>query len=125
MLLPYYKLSFSKSERISFQTPSRGRATTNDRKNKHKLQQLSERSDVPVLVTSGSSTFLGKIQDLDNVYTIPGKVVHIDSVTNEKQEVYLKSFVDFFTLSPAQKVYNIGTSIMYRTDFPAYAAKLF
>src|SRR5690606_25788958 len=90
-------------------------------KNKEALRKLTEESDLPVLVTSDSSTFLTEVQPLTNVYIIPGKVVHIDNVADEKKEVYMKSFVDFFMLSRAQKVYSIGTSIMYRSDFPSYA----
>ncbi len=93
-------------------------------RNKEALRRITETSTVPVLVTSDSSTFIGEIKALDNVYTIPGKVVHIDNAANEKEEVYMKSFVDFFMLSRAQKIYSIGTKIMYRTDFPAFAAKV-
>lgn len=93
-------------------------------KNKQALRQITEHSDVPVLVTSDSSTFLTEVGGLANVYTIPGKVVHIDNVEREGNEVYLKSFVDFLMLSRAQRIYSIGTAIMYRTDFPAYAAKI-
>ncbi len=93
-------------------------------KNKKALRQITEGSTVPVLVTSDSSTFIDEIKTLDNVYTIPGKVVHIDNMVDETEEVYMKSFVDFFMLARAQKVYSIGTKIMYRTDFPAYAAKV-
>ncbi|WP_449049761.1 hypothetical protein [Parapedobacter sp.] len=93
-------------------------------KNKEALRQITEKSPVPVLVTSDSSTFIGEIKELRNVYTIPGKVVHIDNSADEKEEVYMKSFVDFFMLARAQKIYSIGTKMMYRTDFPAYAAKV-
>ena len=90
----------------------------------HALKQISEQSDVPVLVTSDSATFIAAVKDLKNIYTIPGKVVHIDNVANAEKEVYLKSFVDFFMLSRAQHIYSLGTDIMYKTDFPKYAAKV-
>src|SRR5690606_20723563 len=93
-------------------------------KNKKALQQITEESAVPVLVTSDSATFISEIKALANVYTIPGKVVHIDNSADEAEEVYMKSFVDFFMLARAQKVYSVGTKTMYRTDFPAYAAKV-
>lgn len=93
-------------------------------KNKEALRKVIDNSILPVLVTSDSTTFLGEIKDLESVYTIPGKVVHIDNVANERQEVYMKSFVDFFMLAHAKKVYSIGTKAMYRTDFPAFAAKV-
>lgn len=93
-------------------------------KNIHALRQISEQSDVPVLVTSDSSTFISAVKNLKNIYTIPGKIVHIDNVADAESEVYLKSFVDFFMLSRAQRVYSLGTDIMYKTDFPKYAAKV-
>lgn len=93
-------------------------------KNRQALLQISRKSNVPVLVTSDSSRFISEVKKLDNIYTIPGKVVHIDNAANEKEEAYMKSFIDFFMLARAQKIYSIGTKIMYRTDFPAYAAKV-
>lgn len=93
-------------------------------KNITALKRISEQSHVPVLVTSDSSTFIAAVKDLKNIYTIPGKVVHIDNVADAESEVYLKSFVDFFMLSRAQKIYSLGTGIMYKTDFPKYAAKV-
>lgn len=93
-------------------------------KNIAALKQISDQSDVPMLVTSDSSTFIAAVKDLKNIYTIPGEVVHIDNVADAESEVYLKSFVDFFMLSRAQRVYSLGTDIMYKTDFPKYAAKV-
>lgn len=93
-------------------------------KNINALKQISEQSKVPVLVTSDSTTFIAAAKDLENIYTIPGKVVHIDNVVDAGSEVYLKSFVDFFMLSRAQKIYSLGTGVMYKTDFPKYAAKV-
>lgn len=93
-------------------------------KNKEALREIVEQSDVPVLVTSDSVTFLATAGDLPGVYTIPGKVVHIDNVDDAGKEVYMKSFIDFLMLSRARKIYSIGTSAMYKTDFPKYAAKL-
>lgn len=93
-------------------------------KNVNALRHISEQSNVPVLVTSDSSTFIAAVKDIKNIYTIPGKVVHIDNVADAESEVYLKSFVDFLMLSRAQKIYSLGTSIMYKTDFPKYAAKV-
>lgn len=93
-------------------------------KNRKALLEVTSQSARPVLVTSDSSRFLESVGDIENVYTMPGKVVHIGSVEGELPEVYMKSFIDFFMLSRAEKVFSIGTNIMYRTDFPAYAAKV-
>ena len=88
------------------------------------LRQITERSEVPVLVTSDSTTFLMQANRLPNVYIIPGDVVHIDNTAGAGSAVYMKSFLDFLMLARAQHIYSIGTGAMYKTDFPAYAAKV-
>lgn len=76
------------------------------------------------LVTSDSGVFLSEAARLDRVFIIPGKVVHLGSVSGEDYDVYLKSFIDFFMLSEAERIYCIGTQEMYPSEFPMYAAKL-
>lgn len=93
-------------------------------KNRKALVKLIENSQCKVLITSDSMLFISEIKDLKNVYTLPGKVVHMDCVSNEQNEVYMKSFIDFFMLSKAKKIYSIGTKQMYPTSFPFYAAKI-
>ena len=39
-------------------------------------------------------------------------------------DTYLKSFVDFFMLAGSERVFSLGTSEMYPTEFPMYAAKV-
>ncbi|MBD5132457.1 MAG: hypothetical protein HDT28_07730 [Clostridiales bacterium] len=78
-----------------------------------------------VLVTSDSKTFLDIVKDLDGCYTIPGELVHIDAKgSKDKNDAYLKSFVDFYMISKAKKVFCVGTDIMYPSEFPMYAAKI-
>lgn len=45
-------------------------------------------------------------------------------ISDNTNEAYLKSFLDFYLLSEAQKIYRIGTSYMYPSEFPIYAAKI-
>jgi hypothetical protein len=77
-----------------------------------------------ILVTSDSSTFLQEIKKMENVYAFPEKVVHIDNTKGESHSVYMKSFLDFYLLSEGDKIFSIGTSRMYKTEFPMYAAKV-
>lgn len=77
-----------------------------------------------ILVTSDSATFLETVKDLDYVYTIPGRVVHIGSTSGEDRAVYMKSFVDFYMLSRSSRIYGICTEGMYPSEFPMYAAKV-
>lgn len=80
------------------------------------------------LVTSDSMAFLKRAAQLEGVHIIPGTLIHIDgdkhSVSSGSYEIYLKSFIDFYMLTEAQKIYRIGTSYMYPTKFPVYAAKV-
>ncbi len=92
---------------------------------KNALIKLIESNDCTVLVTSDSIRFLTEISALKSVYIIPGKVVHVDCTTGETNNVYMKSFVDFFMIGNAEKVFIIGTKQMYATQFPVYAAALF
>ena len=78
--------------------------------------------DVPVLVTSDSSTFLKLASEIPGVHTISGKVVHMGSAEGEDFNTYLKSFVDFYMLAGSRNVFALGTEEMYCTQFPMYAA---
>lgn len=77
-----------------------------------------------ILVTSDSSTFLARAAAaFEWVYTIPGKVVHMDFSRGEEEDVYMKSFVDFNVLARCRKIYLITGPGMYRSGFP-WAASL-
>ncbi len=93
------------------------------------LRELkSSHEDTPWLVTSDSRTFLERVTALEGVHIIPGSLIHIDGAKNDTHnasfEMYLKSFVDFYMLTEAKKIYRIGTSYMYPSEFPVYAAKV-
>lgn len=92
--------------------------------NKNALLRLVQTNNCPVLVTSDSIRFIDEIKSIKNVYTMPGKVVHVGCSFGEEKNVYMKSFIDFFMISAAKKVYSIGTSKMYPTSFPMFAAKI-
>ena len=81
-----------------------------------------------LLVTSDSVSFLKKASQIEGVHIIPGTLIHMDGNKDKNSdsnyEVYLKSFLDFYVLSEAKKIYRIGTSYMYPSEFPVYAAKI-
>lgn len=82
-------------------------------------------SQYKILITSDSRKFLDEIDKrLDFVYTIPGNVVHIDYTDNANYDTYLKSFVDFYMLSDAEKIYLVVTDDMYQSGFPKTASKV-
>lgn len=82
-----------------------------------------------ILVTSDSKTFLKNVELLDKCYIIPGEIVHIMFTRDASFNTYMKSFIDFFMLSKAKKVYSVVTSEMtidghlFFTTFPEFAAK--
>ena len=82
----------------------------------------------PLLVTSDSVKFLQRASQMKGVHIIPGTLIHMDGqkkyISDNTNEAYLKSFLDFYLLSEAQKIYRIGTSYMYPSEFPVYAAKI-
>ena len=82
----------------------------------------------PLLVTSDSVKFLQRASQVKGVHIIPGTLIHMDGqkkyISDNTNEAYLKSFLDFYLLSEAQKIYRIGTSYMYPSEFPVYAAKI-
>lgn len=81
-----------------------------------------------LLVTSDSVTFLKRASQMEGVHIIPGNLVHMDgnkrNVPENSYEAYLKSFLDFYLLSEAKRIYRIGTRRMYPSEFPVYAAKV-
>lgn len=80
----------------------------------------------PLLVTSDSVTFLKRASQIAGVHIIPGSLIHMDGqkrgIPADAFELYLKSFLDFYMLSEARKIYRVGTSYMYPSEFPVYAA---
>lgn len=82
----------------------------------------------PVLVTSDSRRFLDRVAGIEGVHVIPGELRHIDmnkpDENGNPDESHMKSFTDFYMLASAQKIYRIGTSEMYPSEFPLYASKI-
>ncbi len=83
-----------------------------------------ENPGMRVLVTSDSHVFLSEASTKSYVYFIPGTVEHMDCTDSDTEHVQLKSFLDFFMISEARKVYSITIGKMYRSQFPEYAAKI-
>lgn len=84
----------------------------------------SKYPDEHVLVTSDSKTFLDRLSVLDYVYVIPGMVVHMGFTFDASQDAYMKSFIDYFMLSYAKKVYQMTDKRLFRSGFPRRAAML-
>lgn len=90
----------------------------------NKIKEL-HKTGQRILVTSDSCTFIEKVTKLDFVYTMPGKVVHVDYTNDANYETYLKSFVDFYMIANAEKIYLLKTGKMLQSGFPKTASKVY
>ena len=77
-----------------------------------------------IFVAADSTTFVERATAIEGVYTLSGKIVHIDYIEGEAFSVYLRVFLDFYLLTESESIFAFGTKEMYRTQFPLYAAKV-
>ena len=80
-----------------------------------------------ILINSDSATFIDYIKkkELNYVHIIPGIPIHIDQVkVNELNTIdsYIKTFVDFFMISKAEKVFLVKSTEMRNSGFPKVAS---
>ena len=77
-----------------------------------------------ILVNSDSNIFLSRIRNLNKeyIYIVPGVPVHIDQILNATDDSYVKTYVDFFLISKAEKVFLVKKSEMRNSGFPKCAA---
>ena len=80
--------------------------------------------DYKLLVNSDSLRFLSAVdnENLSYIYIIPGVPVHIDQQFDASEADFLKTFVDFYMISRAAKVFLIRIGEMRNSGFPKCAA---
>ncbi|WP_257606493.1 hypothetical protein [Gabonia massiliensis] len=83
---------------------------------------INKNPNKKIYIFSDSQTFLDIIQKLP-IYTIKGPVGHI-SFHGENDAIIMKTFIDFYAISQAEKVIQILAPEMYNTVFSYYAAIL-
>jgi hypothetical protein len=89
------------------------------------VARVCDSSDVDVVVFSDSNLFIGSLEGIKGVKTLPGEAVHVDFVekNGDKSDVHLKSFLDFYILRSSSRVFTIVAGKKMRiSGFPAYAA---
>ena len=93
-------------------------------KNRCQIQELhNQYPDKKILVNSDSTTFLREASRLGYVYTIPGNITHIDGDNNtDEYTAYEKTFLDFFMIANAEKIFLFRTGKMYKSDYPGVAS---
>lgn len=75
-----------------------------------------------IVITSDSNNFINAIQDIPFVYLIPGEITHSNYTADNNS--HLKTFLDFYIIANAKKVYMARTKIMYKSGFAYRAAKI-
>lgn len=79
-----------------------------------------------ILVNSDSRRFLSYSKKHDYVYVVPGKVAHIDNTdTNYSYEQYEKTFLDFYLIANAERIFLIKGQDMFESGYPLAASKIY
>lgn len=79
-----------------------------------------------ILITSDSVTFLNKVKNLEDVFVIEGNLEHMDfSFQSNSFERHVKSFLDYFSIASAKKIYLVVLNDMYKSGFPKRASMLY
>lgn len=93
-------------------------------KNIKQLQILHNKyPDKIILTNSDSATFLQEAMKFDYVYVIPGNITHIDGTNSSNEyEAYEKTFLDFFMIANAERIFLFRTGKMYRSGYPGIAS---
>lgn len=86
----------------------------------------SKHPDMRILVNSDSKTFLSEADKYDYTYVIPGEIHHLD-IRSEQNDYHLyeKTFIDYFMIANAKKVYRIDEKWTHTSGFPFSAAKVY
>ena len=89
-----------------------------------KLKELHEvNSNYKILVTADSEKFIKYVSSESYVYTIPGPISHIGHHQAKSQiDLDVKTFLDFYFIGKAEKVYMLHSGKMYRSNFARSAA---
>lgn len=74
-----------------------------------------------VLVTADSQRFIDTLGGIPYVFTLPGKIGHIGHESG--METHLKTFLDFYMISQAKKVYMGYSGRMWKSQFAQSAAE--
>lgn len=76
-----------------------------------------------MLVTADSRSFLDTLTDFEYIFTIPGEIGHVGYASNANN-LHMKTFLDFYMISYAEKVYLGYTDKMYKSNFARSAAAI-
>lgn len=91
------------------------------------IKQLHKRHpQQTILVNSDSKTFLQRATELQYVYTIKGNITHVDAKdVDNNYETHEKTFLDFFMIANAEKIYLLQTGKMWNSGYPYAASRIY
>lgn len=131
---PYYSFSFRFLQLLGDFEDIRGEVLQEDEKKyliEKCLKELAKLlKSLPegykAFVASDSKTFTQKAAQLDpRIFSVEGEIMHPVSYFRGKEQsevVHLKTFLDFFLIMDAEKVYRMQTGKMYSSGFPHLAS---
>ena len=84
--------------------------------------KILKEKDAKILITSDSARFINEVRCFSYVYIIPGDIAHMDY--DSGTDAALKTFLDLFLISKAQKAYNVVSKEMYNGGFAMRGAMI-
>lgn len=78
-----------------------------------------------ILANSDSVTFLEYIKKLPYVYVVSGNITHIDNVAVSTYETFEKTFLDFFMIANADRIFCLKTGAMRLSGYPYAASQIY
>ena len=93
-----------------------------------KIKSVYEKYHVLILLTSDSEKLLNRMKEMDKgfgrIVTIPGEIIHTDTVSDSSYELNKKTFIDFFLLAEGQPVCQIKDPYIYVSGFSIMGAHI-
>lgn len=87
---------------------------------KQAIKRLTEKNTLPVVVFSDSVRFLSEVKDLPVIVLDSTNIKHLNE--SESNDAFMKTFLDFLTISRSKEVYRLISKDLYKTEFSVYAA---
>lgn len=88
------------------------------------LKNLYDKEKKLIFVATDSKTFLAEASQLPFVFIVDGEIAHVDATDNSSFEANKKTFIDFYMIADAAKVYLAHSGQMHYSGFPKNAALL-
>jgi len=89
------------------------------------IKQIARRAGKRLMLSTDSMKFIDTVKEkFSNVYIVPGRVKHIDTVASTDDEENIKLFLDMYLMAYSDKVYSLVGPGMWPSAFPEYSANI-